>query len=115
MPRLVVRGNRVVVRPGMVLEPGFVTIEDDVIVETSDIAPAEMDAQLEADLVTPGFVDIHTHGIGGSNEVAEFWLHPEYTLARVVKYGTTSLLATMVTLPPPFLPPSLQHHTFPRR
>jgi N-acetylglucosamine-6-phosphate deacetylase len=52
--------------------------------------------QLSASLVTPGFVDIHSHGIGGAEEVSEFWLKPEYTLTRVVKYGTTAMLASMV-------------------
>jgi N-acetylglucosamine-6-phosphate deacetylase len=96
--RLVVRGDRVVVSPTIILEPGFVTIEGGRIVEASGTAPeiTKDTQELSASLVTPGFVDIHTHGIGGTSEVAEFWLNPEYTLTRVVKYGTTALLATMV-------------------
>eukprot|EP00041_Stephanoeca_diplocostata_P026558 m.718308 g.718308 ORF g.718308 m.718308 type:complete len:460 (+) comp22994_c1_seq2:98-1477(+) len=49
-----------------------------------------------ADVVLPGFVDIHTHGRGGAADMADFWLNPEYTLERLPQMGTTSVLASMV-------------------
>lgn len=60
---------------------------------------------LFGDIVVPGFIDIHTHGIGASDVgvvppreafIGEFWLDPEYTLQRVVRYGTTAVMATVV-------------------
>ena len=51
---------------------------------------------IKCDLLTPGFIDIHLHGIGGSNDLMEFWQTPEYTLSRLTKFGTTSVMATMI-------------------
>jgi N-acetylglucosamine-6-phosphate deacetylase len=96
---LLIKGKRVVVSPAVVLEPGFVTVADGCIVAASQFRPTDVapgTPELEADLVVPGFVDIHTHGIGGNQELVKFWLNPEYTLTRVVKYGTTSVIGTMV-------------------
>jgi N-acetylglucosamine-6-phosphate deacetylase len=53
---------------------------------------------LKTFLITPGFIDIHTHGIGGNKDLTEYWLNSQYTCERVVKTGTTSLLAT-ITFP----------------
>lgn len=50
---------------------------------------------LEADIVTPGFIDIHTHGIGGHKELLEYWRNADYTCAKVVKWGTTSIIASV--------------------
>ncbi|PRP83165.1 N-acetylglucosamine-6-phosphate deacetylase-like [Planoprotostelium fungivorum] len=52
----------------------------------------------ETDLVVAGFVDIHTHGVGGNDELLEYWLYPEFSSSRVVKYGTTSIVAS-ITFP----------------
>jgi len=63
-----------------------------------EISPEPNARVFEADLVTPGFVDIHTHGVGGHKEGLEFWLHPEYTCGKVCAWGTTSVIAS-VTFP----------------
>ena len=31
---------------------------------------------IQTALCLPGFVDIHTHGLGGSDDVKDFWKHP---------------------------------------
>jgi N-acetylglucosamine-6-phosphate deacetylase len=82
----------------LILQPGFILIDSGRIVATSSARPVvpESTQELDADLVVPGFVDIHTHGIGGASEMLEYWLHPEYTLKQIVKYGTTAILGTMV-------------------
>ncbi|XP_062514677.1 N-acetylglucosamine-6-phosphate deacetylase-like isoform X2 [Corticium candelabrum] len=54
---------------------------------------------LDADLVIPGFVDIHTHGLGGAADAVSFWSNPEFTLSRLPRLGTTSCLATIVFPP----------------
>lgn len=49
-----------------------------------------------------GFVDIHNHGVGGSDagtmDVTAYWTNPGYTCRRVARHGTTSVFAT-VTFP----------------
>ena len=47
-------------------------------------------------LVLPGFVDIHTHGVGGSLDVLKYWHTPDYSRNCYARAGTTSLLATVV-------------------
>jgi N-acetylglucosamine-6-phosphate deacetylase len=42
----------------------------------------------------PGFIDIHNHGIGGAENVDEFWLS-NYTTSRIWRSGTTSCLASL--------------------
>ncbi|XP_078360754.1 N-acetylglucosamine-6-phosphate deacetylase-like isoform X2 [Oculina patagonica] len=52
--------------------------------------------KLTCHFLTPGFVDIHNHGMGGADDVAEFWCNPGFTRAKLVQSGTTSFLATVV-------------------
>ena len=54
---------------------------------------------LRSSLVIPGFVDIHNHGLGGANDLAEYWLNPEYSQKRLAELGTTSILASVVFPP----------------
>ena len=77
----------------------------DTTVPASDLAAAEAASAaaaykqtevLHCNLATPGFVDIHTHGLGGASELIENWLHPRHTLSRLPARGTTSTLATVV-------------------
>ncbi|XP_038057165.1 N-acetylglucosamine-6-phosphate deacetylase-like [Patiria miniata] len=58
-----------------------------------------------ADIVTPGFVDIHHHGLSGADDLVRFWSNPAYTQSRLIKYGVTSFLASMV------FPKDLQSHS----
>lgn len=53
---------------------------------------------IECSLLIPGLVDIHTHGVGGHEDVTLFWTNPSYSLRAAAASGTTSLLATL-TLP----------------
>ena len=50
----------------------------------------------DCDVCVPGFVDIHTHGVGGAFDVMDYWKDPSYTQLAVVEHGCTSLLATVV-------------------
>jgi N-acetylglucosamine-6-phosphate deacetylase len=94
---VVIKGARVVVHVALVHEPGWVVVKDGLVVSVEVSRPeVEGAVHFEADIVTPGFVDIHTHGIGGSSNVCEFWRHPEYTTTRTVRYGTTSIIASIV-------------------
>ncbi len=54
------------VTPGGQLEQGpfSVTLEDEVITGIHRSQSLEGSCQLHAHLVTPGFIDLHTHGVG---------------------------------------------------
>ncbi|CAK0870319.1 unnamed protein product [Prorocentrum cordatum] len=105
-PVLVIRAKRLVADGSTLLEPGVAVVQNGLLTCVASAGrgePAEVCAAiangaqvLETELLVPGFIDIHTHGIGGSDEIRDFWRHPEVTQSKVVRYGTTSLLATMI-------------------
>lgn len=47
-------------------------------------------------ILVPGFVDIHTHGVGGSLDVMKYWHHVDFNRDKYARAGTTSFLATVV-------------------
>ena len=108
---ILIRGDVVVCSPTRVLRPGYVVIDDAtgaILGVTGDqIASDTVTQRYEAPLVVPGFVDIHNHGVGGPADdvdVTQYWNFPAYTTERICRYGTASLLATLV-FPGGALPP----------
>ena len=53
---------------------------------------------IEVDMLFPGFVDIHCHGYGGTQNVLTYWTKPGASLEYAARHCTTSILATL-TLP----------------
>ena len=94
---MIVDADRVVGLHG-VFSPGRVVIDEEtgLIVEcgtrdATDVRPATHTAPI----VVPGLVDIHNHGVGGTEDVATTWTNPEHSLARLGAAGTTSVLASL--------------------
>ncbi len=95
--------NAKVITPNAILENGFVTIQEGVIVDiqdSSDFPKSGINHQIiDAGglYLAPGFVDIHIHGGGGAdfmdNEL-EAYLQVAETHA---KFGTTAMLPTTLT------------------
>jgi len=99
LERVCLVAKMVVVGDGTIFEPGYVVFskKTGLIESVAGELPNDMEYELRsAELVTPGFVDIHLHGVGGSEDLIEFWSHPEYTLSRLPAFGTTSCLASIV-------------------
>ncbi|XP_071501801.1 N-acetylglucosamine-6-phosphate deacetylase-like [Diadema antillarum] len=76
----------------IIIEDGHITA---ILDQETDFVKSAVD-RYHAEIVTPGFVDIHHHGLGGADDLLEFWQHPEYTQKRLPKYGVTSFLASTV-------------------
>ena len=96
----IICGNKVVTPRG-VLAPGYLTFtaDGDIAAITAQPPPHTSIATiLTVPLIVPGHVDIHNHGVGGAEDVLDYWNNPCYTLARLAKQGTTSCLATVVFL-----------------
>ena len=72
---LCICGRTLIVGDGTVLSPGYAVISPatGLIKAVSPGAPAAFSESsiITADVVCPGFVDIHTHGIGGSEDVVQ--------------------------------------------
>ena len=106
----VIRGN--VVTPAGVLYGGHLQIVGEVIHNVcasdvplptaDDVRQSFPDARnvsisiVDAPFVAPGFVDIHNHGAGGSEEVCDHWLHPEFSQRYFARCGTLSTLASII-------------------
>jgi len=52
------------------------------------------------DYILPGFIDLHVHG-GGGRDIMQCGDAPHVIAAMHARHGTTSLLATTMTAPPP--------------
>ena len=93
-----------VLTPVRIICPGVVVVEEDRIVDVSDIKNFKSRTKFrEIDVtglyVAPGFIDIHVHG-GGGHDVMEGSMEALAAIAQThAKGGTTSWLATTLTAP----------------
>lgn len=77
-----------------------VFIEDDKIVEISDRQPID-EEKIDAKglYVSPGFIDVHTHGRGGSDTMYASFEDLNTISKATLKTGVTSFLPTTMTMP----------------
>jgi N-acetylglucosamine-6-phosphate deacetylase len=83
-----------IVRPGAVV-PGHVEIDGPTILEV-----VEDDRVRPADIVVPGFVDLHCHGGGGHTFTTGDAESARGAAAFHLGHGTTTMLASLVSSPP---------------
>jgi len=98
MVRRVVRGQLVL--PDGVLDDGMMEIEGNRIVAVRPAAQARdegVNDDWREHWITPGFIDIHTHGIGGRDCMDEECDSLPEIARRLLAHGVTGFLATTVT------------------
>jgi N-acetylglucosamine-6-phosphate deacetylase len=103
MPCFLLRDVRLV-EPGRQITPGDLLVRDGHIVAHGPHLPAPTDAVVEiagdGRLLSPGLIDVHTHGIGHS--LYETGGEGLRTAAReLVRFGVTTVLPTVVPHPRP--------------
>lgn len=77
-----------------------VFIEDDKIIEISDRQPTDEDIiDAKGLYVSPGFIDVHTHGRGGSDTMYPTYEDLNTISMAALKTGVTSFLPTTMTMP----------------
>ena len=89
---VLVRGDLVVL-PDRVLRPGFVLIDPSgTIASITSVMPSDSPPEgggtvrrYHAECVLPGMVDIHTHGLGGADDVVDYWGNAAYSLRRLAR------------------------------
>lgn len=84
-----------VLNPGQGFVRGRVRVEDGLVLDVSGTAMSELDAGKEEFILTPGLIDVHTHGIGRSayGESADML----YSAAdQLIRHGTTTVFPTIV-------------------
>ncbi len=92
-----------IVSPSYDIADGYVVVEDGVVVGVGSgrfDGYADERVDLEGLTLLPGFVDTHTHGVGGFDITASPLLETVIEIARrFVKYGVTGFLPTTVSAP----------------
>jgi N-acetylglucosamine-6-phosphate deacetylase len=92
--------NGKIVTPDGVLDPGWIEVSGDRIAALGTGQPqGAIDVDLAGRIVVPGFVDIHTHGGGGTS-------YPDGDPEKAARaalfhrsHGTTTTIASLVTAP----------------
>ena len=86
-----------VITPDRVLEPGWVEWRGERLTAVGAGAPPRpADLDLGQGTVTPGFVDIHAHG-GGGTSFQDGPEAAEHAVACHRRHGTTTMVASLVT------------------
>ena len=87
--------NAKLILPGSIL-PGWLSIEDDLIREvgTGLVPEAEVVIDCEGYYLSPGFVELHTHGAGGADFMDGTAEAFEKACRMHLSHGTTTLLPT---------------------
>lgn len=94
--------NGKLILPGQIVEKGYIVSENGIISEIGEgryKGRTETDIVIEANnhYVSPGFIDMHTHGAGGydfMDNTVEAYLG---IAKKHAEYGTTSLVPTTLT------------------
>lgn len=81
--------------PAGEIRPGWVRVDGESIVATGD-GPAPAGAERLPGILSPGFIDIHSHG-GGGKSFEGGAAAAESVLEVHLAHGTTSMLASLVT------------------
>jgi len=83
------------------LRPGWIEIAQGAVAAVGAGAPPRpADRDLAAMMVVPGFVDTHLHGGGGANFSAAVASETSTAVALHRRFGTTALVASLVTAGP---------------
>lgn len=94
--------NGKLILPDGSINHGFLIIKDDKILEVgvgNCDAPADDIIDAKGYYISPGFIDLHTHGAGGA-DLMDGTVESYLTVARThAQYGTTSFLPTTLTCP----------------
>jgi len=81
--------------PAAVVVAGDI-IETVIVNDAAKFVEGEFFSVVHVHTLTPGFVDIHCHGYGGSDNVYDFWANPDFSRRVCAASGTTSVIATLV-------------------
>ena len=92
--------NGRIITPEKIIENGSLLISDGIITEISDkeiLTKTDITVDAEENFISPGFIDIHVHG-GGGSDFMDGTIGDFLTIAEThLKYGTTALVPTTLS------------------
>ena len=92
--------NGRIITPEKIIEKGNLLISDGIISEISDkeiSTKTDITVDAEENFISPGFIDIHVHG-GGGSDFMDGTVRDFLTIAEThLQYGTTALVPTTLT------------------
>ena len=104
--KLCIYAKKIIIEPNNIIHSGFLLINTNNVISnvgktTSKIKEIYNESRtncniLECDILCPGLIDIHNHGIGGDENVLWYYKNPKYTASKLPSFGTTSFLSTVV-------------------
>jgi len=108
VPDLLISAGRVLT-PARVLAPGWVHVAGERVADVgAGVPPRPADLDLPAATIVPGFVDAHVHGGGGAAFDAGDQAAAQQVVRAHLAYGTTTMMASLVTDGPDALARSLE-------
>jgi N-acetylglucosamine-6-phosphate deacetylase len=100
---MIVLADADLVLPDRILSPGTLIIEEGRIVDVLPQAPSRASSDLYVDLrgqmVVPGFIDVHVHGVDGTDTL-QGGDAIERIAARLPRYGVTAFCPTSIACTP---------------
>ena len=103
---MIVLSGAGVVLPDRVVSPGTIIIDKDRIVDISDGARPAVGSDQHFDLhdhfVVPGFIDVHVHGVEGTDTLESETAVAEVA-AKLPRFGVTAFCPTSLACSPPVL------------
>jgi len=92
--------NGRIITPEKIIENGSVLVSEGIITAISDKkinSKADVIVDAEGNFISPGFIDIHVHG-GGGSDFMDGTIRDFLTIAEThLQYGTTALVPTTLT------------------
>lgn len=108
MPDLLISAG-LVLTPARVLAPGWVHVAGERVADVgAGVPPRPTDLDLPDATIVPGFVDAHVHGGGGAAFDAGDQAAAQQVVRAHLAYGTTTMMASLVTDGPDALARSLE-------
>eukprot|EP01084_Bolivina_argentea_P003028 5652_1 len=101
--KICIYAKQIVIKPKHIINDGYLLVNSNnkicEVGSKNKLLSSKIDDNVQifkCDTLCPGFVDIHIHGLGGSDNVLWYWENPKYTCSRLPKYGCTSFCASVV-------------------
>ena len=94
--------NAHLISPGLVIEDGFVQIDDGLITKLGPMSELSDDSEgidLEGNYLLPGFIDIHAHGADGCDVCDASTESLQHIAEKKLAEGVTTWLPTTLTQP----------------